>query len=138
MTKNDPTMTAVPYMRLELVPVPVADVERAKTFYVEKLGFNLDHDTRAGDTTRFIQLTPAGSACSILIGTGMGEISEMKPGSVKGLLLVVKDIHEAREALTQKGIEVGKINEYPRGIKDAGFSDPDGNLWILQEIPPNL
>jgi catechol 2,3-dioxygenase-like lactoylglutathione lyase family enzyme len=125
-------------MKLELVPVPVADVDRAKAFYVEQLGFNLDFDTQASDITRFVQLTPPGSACSILIGTGIGEISEMKPGSIKGLLLVVKDIHQAREMLIGRGVEVGQINEYPRGIKDAGFSDPDGNLWIIQEIPPNL
>jgi catechol 2,3-dioxygenase-like lactoylglutathione lyase family enzyme len=135
--KNKGTETTMD-MKLELVPVPVADVDRAKAFYVEQLGFNLDFDTQATDTARFVQLTPPGSACSILIATGIGEISEMKPGSIKGLLLVVKDIHQARELLIGRGVEVGEINEYPRGIKDAGFSDPDGNLWIIQEIPPNL
>ncbi len=125
-------------MKLELVPVPVSDVDRAKAFYVEKVGFNLDHDVQPSDTMRVVQLTPPGSACSIVIGTGMGEISEMKPGSVKGLHLVVMDIRKARKMLAGRGVEVGEVVEYPRGIKYAGFSDPDGNSWTLQEIPPNL
>ena len=125
-------------MKLELVPVPVADVDRAKAFYVEKVGFNLDHDVQPSDTVRVVQLTPPGSACSIVIGTGMGEISEMKPGSVKGLHLVVTDIRKAREMLAGRGVEVGEVVEYPRGIKYVGFSDPDGNSWTLQEIPANL
>lgn len=125
-------------MRLEVVPVPVADVDRAKAFYVEQIGFNADFDTRASDTTRFVQLTPPGSACSIVIGTGMGEISEMKPGSLKGLILVVKDINYTRDTLMERGVEVGEIVEYPRGIKFAAFHDPDGNMWSLQEIPPGI
>jgi predicted enzyme related to lactoylglutathione lyase len=125
-------------MKLELVPIPVSDVDRAKDFYVEKAGFHLDFDVQSSDTMRVVQLTPPGSACSIVIGTGMGEISEMKPGSVKGLHLVVKDIKQARDALAQRGVEMGEIIVYPRGIKYAGFSDPDGNSWTLQEIPPNL
>jgi len=125
-------------MKLELVPVPVADVDRAKAFYVEKIGFHVDHDTQPSDTVRVVQLTPPGSACSIVIGTGMGEISEMKPGSVKGLHLVVKDVRETRDILTGRGIEVSEIVEYPRGIKFAYFSDPDGNSWALQEIPPGI
>jgi len=139
MTKNNrPNMTAVPDMKLELVPVPVSDVDRAKAFYVEKVGFNLDHDVRPNDTVRVVQLTPPGSACSIVIGTGMGEISEVKPGSVKGLHLVVKDIRQVREMLAGRGVAVGEVVEYPRGIKYVYFSDPDGNSWALQEIPPNL
>jgi predicted enzyme related to lactoylglutathione lyase len=133
MTKND-----TPDMKLELVPVPVSDVDRAKAFYVDKVGFHMDHDTQPNDAMRVVQLTPPGSACSIVIGTGMGEISEMKPGSVKGLHLVVKDIVKARETLAGRGVAMGEIIEYPGGIKYAGFSDPDGNSWTLQEIPPNL
>jgi predicted enzyme related to lactoylglutathione lyase len=124
-------------MKLELVPVPVSDVERAKTFYAETLGFNVDHDTKT-DTLRAIQLTPHGSACSIVIGAGLGEISEMKPGTLKGLHLVVKDIRATRDLLVSRGVQVGEIIEYPRAIKFAPFHDPDGNLWMLQEIPPNL
>ncbi len=122
-------------MKLELVPVPVTDIDRAKTFYVEKLGFNVDHDTRISDTVRIVQLTPAGSACSIVIGTGMGEISEMQTGSVKGLHLVVGDVIKARDMLTSRGVEVGDVIEYPQGIKFVGFSDPDGNSWLFQEMP---
>src|SRR5258708_4774762 len=122
-------------MKLELVPVPVTDIDRAKTFYVEKLGFNVDHDTRISDTVRIVQLTPAGSACSIVIGTGMGEISEMQTGSVKGLHLVVGDVREARDMLTSRGVEVGEVIEYPQGIKFVGFSDPDVNSWLFQEMP---
>jgi catechol 2,3-dioxygenase-like lactoylglutathione lyase family enzyme len=125
-------------MKLEVVALPVAEVDRAKTFYTEKLGFNLDFDTPVSDTVRIVQLTPPGSACSIQIGTGLGEISEMKPGTVKGVLLVVKDIQKVRQTLIERGVAVSAVNEYPRGIKDASFHDPDGNLWLLQEIPPNL
>jgi predicted enzyme related to lactoylglutathione lyase len=125
-------------MKLELVPVPVADIDRAKAFYAEKIGFNVDHDTRPSETVRVVQLTPPGSGCSIVLTMGMGEISSMTPGSVKGLHLVVKDIQQTRDALVGRGVAVGEIIVYPREIKFAGFSDPDGNLWMLQEIPPNL
>jgi len=128
----------VPDMRLELVPVPVSDVEHAKIFYEEKIGFHLDHDVQPSDTMRVVQLTPPGSACSIVIGTGMGEISAMKPGSVKGLHLVVRDIRQVREILAGRGVAVGEIVEYPDGIKYVAFNDPDGNSWTLQEIPDNL
>jgi catechol 2,3-dioxygenase-like lactoylglutathione lyase family enzyme len=138
MTQNDRTNATTPVMKLELVPVPVSDLDRAKSFYVEKLGFNADHDTRPSDTVRVVQLTPHGSACSIVISMGLGEISDMKPGSVKGLHLVVKDIVEVRDLLTDRGVNVSDIVEYPRAIKFAYFSDPDGNSWALQEIPPNL
>lgn len=133
----DANMTT-PEMRLEVVPVPVADVDRAKAFYVEKVGFNLDHDSQPSESVRVVQLTPPGSACSIVIGTGLGDISEMKPGSVKGLHLVVKDVRQIREILAGRGVELSDVVEYPRGIKFVYFSDPDGNSWALQEIPPGL
>jgi catechol 2,3-dioxygenase-like lactoylglutathione lyase family enzyme len=125
-------------MKLEVVPVPVADIDRAKAFYTEKLGFNADHDTRPSDAVRVVQLTPPGSGCSIVLTKGLGEISDMKPGSLKGLHLVVPDIAAVRDRLISRGVEVGEIIVYPREIKFAGFSDPDGNSWMLQEIPPNL
>lgn len=124
-------------MKLELVPLPVSDVDRAKTFYVEKVGFYLDHDVEPGNGMRIVQLTPPGSACSIVIGTGMGEISAMQPGSIKGLHLVVKDIHQARETLAGRGVEVSEVDDMG-GVKYAHFRDPDGNSWELQEIPPNV
>ncbi|MBF6595871.1 MAG: VOC family protein [Thermaceae bacterium] len=122
-------------MWLELVPVPVSDIDRAKAFYVDKLGFKADHDTRVGDTVRIVQLTPPGSACSIVIGSGMGEISKMGPGSVKALHLVVADTGKSREALLARGVGVSAMEEQGRGVKYARFSDPDGNSWVLQEIP---
>ena len=125
-------------MKLELVPVPVSDVDQAKSFYVDKLGFNADHDTVASETVRVVQLTPPGSACSIVIGTGLGEISEMQPGSVKGLHLVVPNIEVIRDTLIERGVVVGEIIVYPRDIKFAYFSDPDGNSWALQEIPEGI
>ncbi len=129
-------LPADPEMKLELVPVPVSDVDRAKAFY-EKAGFHFEVDTRPTDTMRVVQFTPPGSACSIVFGTGMGEITEMTPGSVKGLHLVVDDISKARDALVKRGIAVGEITDLS-GVKYAGFSDPDGNLWLLQEFPPEL
>ena len=128
---------AVPNMKLELVPVPVSDVDRAKAFYVEKAGFTLEVDVRPNETMRVVQLTPPGSACSIVFGTGMGEITDMQPGSVKGLHLVVADIHEARNALMKRGLEVAEIWDV-QGVMYAGFSDPDGNMWMLQEFPAHL
>ena len=124
-------------MKLELVPVPVSDVDRAKVFYVEKVGFHADHDVQPGNGMRVVQLTPPGSACSIVIGAGMGEISEMRPGTVKGLHLVVADINKAREALASRGVEVGEVDDMG-GVKYVSFSDPDNNSWLLQEIPPHL
>jgi len=131
-------MTTTPEMRLEVVPVPVANVDRARDFYAEKIGFNLDFDTNPGENVRVVQLTPPGSGCSIVMGTGLGNISEMKPGSVKGLHLVVKDVSEVRELLMNRGVVVSDVVEYPMGIKSAFFSDPDGNSWELQEIPPGI
>lgn len=122
-------------MKLELVPIPVADVDRAKTFYAEKLGFTVDHDVQPGNGLRVVQLTPPGSACSIVIGTGMPEIDQMTPGSVKAIHLVVADVRQARETLLSRGVEVGAIDEHPQGIKYAHFQDPDGNSWLFQEMP---
>ena len=132
---NKANLTA-PEMKLENVPVPVSDVDRAKAFY-EKVGFKLDVDIRPTDTMRVVHFTPPGSACSIVFGTGMGEITDMKPGSVKGLHLVVDDIDTARSALVKRGIAVGEITAVS-GVKYAGFNDPDGNLWLLQEFPPEV
>jgi catechol 2,3-dioxygenase-like lactoylglutathione lyase family enzyme len=124
-------------MKLELVPVPVADVDRAKAFYVEKVGFHLDLDVQPGNGVRVVQLTPPGSACSIVIGTGMDEITDMQAGLVKGLHLVVADINKAREELAGRGVEVGRVDDLG-GIKYVRFSDPDGNSWLLQEMPPDV
>ena len=124
-------------MKLELVPVPVSDVDRAKVFYVEKVGCHADHDVQPGNGMRVVQLTPPGSACSIVIGTGMGEICEMRPGTVKGLHLVVADINQAREELAGRGVAVGKVDDLG-GVKYVSFSDPDGNSWLLQEIPADV
>src|SRR5919199_900740 len=136
MADNNKANSTLPDMKLELVPVPVSDVERAKAFY-EKAGFELNVDTQPTDTMRVVQFTPPGSACSIVMGTGMPEISDMQPGSVKGLHLVVADIDAAREALVKRGLEVSEITDLS-GVKYAGFSDPDGNMWLLQEFPPEL
>jgi catechol 2,3-dioxygenase-like lactoylglutathione lyase family enzyme len=119
-------------LRLELVPVPVADIDRAKAFYVDQLGFNADHDVQPADGVRVVQLTPPGSACSILLGAGL-PLVEMPPGSLRGLHLVVADIAESREALAGRGVEIGAVDDMG-GMKYAGFSDPDGNTWTLQEI----
>ena len=121
-------------MKLELVPIPVTDVDRAKAFYVEQVGFHADLDVQPGNSVRVVQLTPPGSACSIVIGTGMGEISEVQPGTIKGLHLVVADINKAREELAGRGVAVGKVDDLG-GILYVHFSDPDGNTWLLQEIP---
>lgn len=118
-------------MRLELVFVPVTDVDRAKAFYTENIGFRADHDHQVTDELRFVQLTPPGSACSIAIGTGL---TEMQPGSIKGLQMVVADIQEARDELLQRGAEVGEIEVLPWG-SFVSFSDPDGNTWALQQLP---
>jgi predicted enzyme related to lactoylglutathione lyase len=117
--------------RLELVQVPVSDVDRAKTFYTEKAGFNADHDHTVNDQIRFVQLTPPGSACSIAIGTGM---NDRAPGSAQ-LQLVVSDIHAARDELVRRGVEVGDVQDFPWG-SFVFFSDPDGNSWAVQQIPP--
>jgi catechol 2,3-dioxygenase-like lactoylglutathione lyase family enzyme len=117
-------------MRLELVAVPVSDVDRAKEFYV-RAGFNADHDHAVGEGLRFVQLTPPGSACSIAIGEGL---TEMAPGSVKGLQVVVDDIEAARAALAERGVEVSDVQDFPWG-RFVFFRDPDGNAWSVQQIP---
>jgi catechol 2,3-dioxygenase-like lactoylglutathione lyase family enzyme len=118
--------------RLELVQVPVSDVDRAKSFYVDRVGFNPDHDHQVNDQLRFVQLTPPGSGCSISMGTGLGE---MQPGSVQGLQLVVEDVHAARAELAERGVEVSEVQDFPWG-SFVFFSDPDGNGWAVQQIPP--
>ena len=122
-------------MKLELVPIPVSDVDRAKAFYREELGFHADLDVEPASGVRVVQLTPPGSACSIVIGTGIREIGKMQPGSIKGLHLVVADVRAAREMLMIKGVEVGEVEEHARGVKYVSFSDPDGNSWVFQEMP---
>ena len=117
--------------KLELVAVPVSDVDRAKAFYTEKAGFNADHDHRVSDEVRFVQLTPPGSACSIAIGTG---ISQSEPGSVQGMQMVVSDINAARAELLERGVEVTEVQEFAWGAF-VFFSDPDGNGWAVQQIP---
>src|SRR5712671_899102 len=136
MADNNEANITVPEMKLELVPVPVSDVDRARAFY-EKVGFQLEVDTRPTDSMRVVQFTPPGSACSIVFGTGMGEITAMTPGSVKGLHLVVDDIDTARSALMKRGVAVGEITDVG-GVKYADFTDPDGNLWLIQAIPPEV
>jgi len=118
--------------KLELVAVPVSDVDRAKAFYVEKAGFNADHDHVVSDEIRFVQLTPPGSACSIALGQGL---VDTPPGSVSGLQLVVSDINAARDELAGRGVEVSDVQEFPWGAF-VFFADPDGNRWSVQQIPP--
>jgi catechol 2,3-dioxygenase-like lactoylglutathione lyase family enzyme len=118
--------------KLELVAVPVSDVDRAKAFYTEKVGFNADYDHKVSDEIRFVQLTPPGSACSIALGTG---IVDRPPGSVGGLQLVVADINAARAELVGRGVEVSEVQEFPWGMF-VFFQDPDGNSWSVQQIPP--
>jgi catechol 2,3-dioxygenase-like lactoylglutathione lyase family enzyme len=130
--------------KLELVLLPVSDVDRAKTFYIEKVGFNLDVDHRAGDEFRVVQLTPPGSACSISIGKG---ITQAAPGSVQGLHLVVSDIDAAHAQLLERGVDVGEVFHFESGKRVPGpdperrdygsflsLSDPDGNSWVVQEV----
>src|SRR4051794_24822931 len=118
--------------KLELVAVPVSDVDKAKAFYVDQVGFHPDHDHRVSDDMRFVQLTPPGSACSIAIGQG---VTDAEPGSVRGLQVVVTDIEQARAELAGRGVDVGDVQTFPWG-RFVFFSDPDGNGWSVQEIPP--
>ncbi len=121
-------------LKLEVVPMPVADVDAAKAFYTEKVGFNLDHDVEPGNGMRVVQMTPPGSACSVVIGVGLplGE-----PGSVKGVQLVVEDIDAVREAMAGRGVPIGEVQqlgpEGAPGSRFAFFEDPDGNMWAVQE-----
>lgn len=130
---------------LEVVVVPVSDVDRAKAFYAEKVGFNVDHDTKINDENRVVQLTPLGSGCSIVVGKGI--VPDMAPGSLKGLQLVVSDIHAARAQLAERGVEVSEVqvagesgfrpNREGDDLNNVGFvffSDPDGNGWAVQQI----
>ena len=117
-------------MRLELIPVPVSDVERAKAFYTEQAGFAADHDHEVSEEIRFVQLTPPGSSCSISIGRGL---THMAPGSLEGLQLVVDDARAARDELAGRGVDVSDVQDFPWG-RFAFFSDPDGNRWAVQEI----
>jgi predicted enzyme related to lactoylglutathione lyase len=122
-------------MKLELVPVPVTDVDRAKAFYVDQVGFVLDVDVQPVEGMRVVQLTPPGSACSIVVGTGMGEVSSMAPGTVKGLHLVVNDITQARQELISRGVDVADVIDVGGGVLYAWFTDPDGNSLALQQMP---
>ena len=121
-------------LKLEVVPMPVADVDAAKAFYTEKVGFNLDHDVEPGNGMRVVQMTPPGSACSVVIGVGLplGE-----PGSVKGVQLVVEDIDAVRAAMAERGVPIGEVQqlgpEGAPGSRFAFFEDPDGNMWAIQE-----
>ena len=123
-------------MKLELVPIPVADVDRAKAFYTDQVGFHVDPDERFGEQFRVVQLTPPGSACSICIGVG---IVQTPPGSVQGLHLVVDDIHAARAELLERGVEISEVQDMSAPGKPpvsyAYFKDPDGNSWALQKLP---
>jgi catechol 2,3-dioxygenase-like lactoylglutathione lyase family enzyme len=122
-------------LKLEVVPIPVSDVDAAKAFYTEQVGFNLDHDTRPNEAMRIVQMTPPGSACSVVIGEGLplGD-----PGSVKGVQLVVEDIDAVREALAGRGVSVGEVQqlgpEGSPGSRFCFFEDPDGNVWAVQEL----
>jgi predicted enzyme related to lactoylglutathione lyase len=115
--------------KLELVQVPVSDVDRAKAFYTEQVGFNADYDHQVSESLRFVQLTPPGSACSIAIGQGM---SKMAPGSVDGLQVVVADADAARTELAGRGVDVSDVQDFPWG-RFVFFSDPDGNSWSVQQ-----
>ncbi|HMG98592.1 MAG TPA: glyoxalase superfamily protein [Gaiellales bacterium] len=117
--------------KIELISIPVSDVERAKAFYVEQAGFAADHDHTVSDDVRFVQLTPPGSACSIVLGLG---ITEAEPGSVGGIQMVVADADAARAQLVGRGVDVTEVQEFPWG-RFVFFSDPDGNRWSVQEVP---
>jgi predicted enzyme related to lactoylglutathione lyase len=117
--------------KLELVAVPVSDVDRAKAFYADQVGFKADHDHTVSEEIRFVQLTPPGSSCSIALGNG---ITDAPPGSVVGLQLVVSDVEQARTELVQRGVDVGEVQEFPWG-SFVFFSDPDGNRWSVQQLP---
>jgi catechol 2,3-dioxygenase-like lactoylglutathione lyase family enzyme len=118
--------------KIELVAIPVTDVDRAKAFYVDQVGFNADHDHKVHEGLRFVQLTPPGSACSIVLGTGM---TEMEPGSQKGVQVVVADVEAARRQLLDRGVAASDVDVQPWG-SFVFFSDPDGNTWALQQLPP--
>jgi predicted enzyme related to lactoylglutathione lyase len=118
--------------KIELVAIPVTDVDRAKAFYTDQVGFDADHDYQVTETLRFVQLTPPGSACSIVMGTG---VTEMPPGSQKGVQVVVADVEAARQQLIANGVTASDVDVQPWG-SFVYFSDPDGNTWALQQVPP--
>jgi catechol 2,3-dioxygenase-like lactoylglutathione lyase family enzyme len=118
--------------KLELIAVPVSDVDRAKAFYTDQVGFNPDHDHKVSDEIRFVQLTPPGSACSIALGTG---VVDTPPGSLQGLQIVVSDIQAAHDELAGRGVDVTEVQTFPWG-SFVFFSDPDGNGWSVQQLPP--
>ena len=120
-------------MKVELIPLPVSDVDRAITFYAEKVGFTLDHDVQPAEGIRVVQLTPQGSGCSIGLGAGL-PVYQGEPGSVRGVHLVVEDLDQAREELIRRGVEVGEVQDFGRGVRGAEFADPDGNGFELQEM----
>ena len=117
--------------KIELVAIPVTDVDRAKAFYVDQVGFHADHDYQVREDLRFVQLTPPGSACSIVLGTG---VTQMPPGSQKGVQVVVEDVEAARRELIDRGVEASDVDVQPWG-SFVTFSDPDGNTWALQQLP---
>jgi predicted enzyme related to lactoylglutathione lyase len=117
--------------KIELLAVPVSDIDRAKRFYVEQCGFNADHDHTVDENTRFVQLTPPGSACSIVLDKGM---TSMRPGTVQGIQIVIADADAAREQLLAAGVEASEVQEFPWG-RFVFFTDPDGNAWSLQQLP---
>jgi predicted enzyme related to lactoylglutathione lyase len=125
--------TAAMQMKIELIPLPVSDVDRAIAFYADKLGFNKDVDVRPSEGVRVVQLTPEGSGCSVGFGTGM-DVYAGEPGSVRGLHLVVDDIAETRADLVRRGVEISEIHDFGGGVKGAEFADPDGNTFELQEM----
>jgi catechol 2,3-dioxygenase-like lactoylglutathione lyase family enzyme len=118
-------------MKIELVAIPVTDVDRAKAFYVDQVGFNDDHDYQVNEDLRFVQLTPPGSACSVVLGTG---ITDMPPGSQRGIQMVVADVAAVRDSLLAHGVEASDIDVQPWG-SFVKFADPDGNTWALQQLP---
>lgn len=120
-------------MKLELIPLPVSDVDRAIAFYTDKLGFTKDVDVQPSEGVRVVQLTAVGSGCSVGFGTGL-DVYSGEPGSVRGLHLVVEDITEARAELAGRGVEVGEIHDFGGGVRGANFADPDGNTFELQEM----
>ena len=130
---SDPRASvAVMDWKIELVAIPVTDVDRAKAFYTDQVGFNADHDYQVNENLRFVQLTPPGSACSIVLGTG---ITDMAPGSQRGIQMVVSDVAAARASLLEHGVQASEIDVQPWG-SFVTFGDPDGNTWALQELPP--
>jgi catechol 2,3-dioxygenase-like lactoylglutathione lyase family enzyme len=118
-------------MRLELIPLPSSDIDRSIAFYVDRVGFVLDHDIEPGNGMRIVQLTPPGSACSIVVGVGMGN---GQPSPVQGIHLVVDDVDLARQALRDRGVDVSGVSDMGGGVRYAYFTDPDGNSWALQQI----